>query len=585
LNVFPLSALSDFVNASVSGGYVVALAFICLLQYVAHVHRIKRARQEQEQCSRELSEVATELIAAQRDRSLTRHENQVLREFLEEPDGERALKGILRRLAPRSDENLAACLRVRPAGWSVEYGIGLGAPPIEGLEVDRVFHQRLLRGEAVVLAGEMLRSSRLWATLPPAIRVKVRELYLFGIGDRDSLQGVVIATGLLFPGGDWPRQLESTARVLAALSGSLRDRWRLQSGQNELQSRNELLQARDEMLSLRSIADRHFESPLRMIGEFVEQATVKIGAERAALFLFSRNQSPQFRAMIRCGQTLDAGIKDDWYQREDQLALEGLNLRDPAHFSAAELARLKLGDQLGAAMVVPIFQNEHPLGLFVFSRREQADFSPAQRQLAHWAGSLLAELFPRVVNQAVVARQARIDALTQLANRGSFDRQIVQDLQAARLTNAPLSLLLLDLDRFKSINDRYGHRGGDAVLRAAAALVRDCVQNIRIADRFQGATPFVARYGGEELAVLLPRLSLDAARRIGESIRNQMATARIDFDGEPITVTASIGLASVPDHADSVDELIAAADAALYLAKANGRNRLEIAEAALNVAG
>ncbi|HTI52290.1 MAG TPA: sensor domain-containing diguanylate cyclase [Planctomycetaceae bacterium] len=585
MDVFPISTLYGFVNASVSGGYVVALAFICLLQYVAHVHRLNRARRDQEKCSRELSDIATELIAAQRDRSLTRHENQVLREFLEESDCEKALKGILRRLAPKADENFAACLRARPSGWSVEYAIGFGASPLGGLEVDQVFHHRLLRCEAVVLVGDMLQSSRLWATLPHTVRLRVRELYLFGIGDRDNLQGVFVATGLLFPGGDWPRQLESTARVLSALSGSLRDRWRLQSGQNELQSRNELLQSRDEMLSLRSIADRHFESPLRMIGEFVEQATAKIGAERAALFLFSRNQSPQFRAMIRCGQTLAAGIKDEWYKREDNLALEGMSLKDPVHYSAAELARLKLDDLLGAAMVVPICQQEHPIGLFVFSRREKVDFSPAQRQLANWAGSLLAELFPRVVNQAVVARQARIDALTQLANRGSFDRQIVQELQAARLTNTPLSLLLLDLDRFKSINDRYGHRGGDAVLRAAANLVRECVQNIRVADRFQGAAPFVARYGGEELAILLPRLSLEAARRIGESICEQMATARIDFDGEPIPVTTSIGLACVPDHADSVDELIAAADAALYLAKANGRNRLEVAEAALNVAG
>jgi diguanylate cyclase (GGDEF)-like protein len=441
-----------------------------------------------------------------------------------------------------------------------------------------VFHSRLVRGEPVVLVGDLLRASRLWATLPAGVRPKIRELYLFGVRGPDDLLGAFAVSGLLAPAGDWPRQLESTARVLTAVAGSLRDRWRLESRQNELHSK-------DEMLSLRSIADRHYESPLRMIGEYVEQAAAKIGAARAALFLANRDQASQFRAMIRCGEPIPVHLKEQWYQHEDRLAVTGMSRGEPLYFSPKELQNTSAGGAIGAAMVVPIAQRQRTIGLLVFTRHDTAGFSASQQELATWSGSLLAELFPRVVNQAVVARQARTDALTQVGNRGSFDRQIEQDLQASRMSNTPLSLLLLDLDRFKSINDRYGHRGGDAVLKAAATIVRDCIQNIRVVDRLLGATPFVARYGGEELAVLLPRLNLEAARRIGESIRSDLAAARIEFDGEVLQVTTSVGLAAFPDHADSVDELIAAADAALYLAKANGRNRVEVAERTLTAAG
>lgn len=573
----PLATLHMFVHASVSGGYVVALAAICLLQYVVHVHRMMLARRDREQWHRELSGVNTELTAARRDRTLTWHENRILREFLEEADCSRALATLLGRFVPIPESDFAFCLRCGPVSSSLEQSVGLSAPP-GGLEIDRVFRARLIRGEPVVLAGDLLRNSRLWNSLAPADRQKVRELCLFGIPGQDDLLGVFGTTALLPAGNEWPRQLEATSRLLSTVAGSLRDRWRLDSRQDELQSK-------DEMLSLRSIADRHFESPLRMIGEFVEQAAIKVGADRAVLFLTSRNQAPQFRPLIRCGQALPAGVKEQWYRAEDAVAGAAMSLQGPVYYSAADLRRMSGADPLATAMLLPIAQQERTIGVLMFSRRESQEFSAGQKQLATWSGSLLADLIPRIVNHAVVTRQARIDALTQLANRGSFDRRIAEEVQAARTANTPLSLLLFDLDRFKSINDRYGHRAGDAVLRASAALVRDCVQNIRVADRFLGANPFVARYGGEELAVLLPRLNVEAARRIGESICAAVAGTRIDFDGESIAVTTSGGLATIPDHAESVDDLIAAADGALYLAKANGRNRIEVAEGALTAAG
>src|SRR5262249_37373471 len=96
-------------------------------------------------------------------------------------------------------------------------------------------------------------------------------------------------------------------------------------------------------------------------------------------------------------------------------------------------------------------------------------------------------------------------------------------------------------------------------------------------DRAAGLDPFIARYGGEEMVILL-RLDAAAARRIGESLRLRLEAQELEVDGRIIRVTASVGLATYPDHADSPAELIPAADAALYRAKGNGRNRVEIAD-------
>jgi diguanylate cyclase (GGDEF)-like protein len=582
LFLFSISPLLDLVNSTVSGGYVVALAFICLLQYVLHMHRMKLARLEREQSQRDISGVEFQLSAAQRDRLLTTHENQVLRDFLNESDCNEALRNLLRRLAPSFDEGCAVCVRSRPAGWVIEESVGFSAAPAREIEVDDVFHSRLQRGEPVVLAGDLLRSSRLWESLPHSARTVIRELYLFGIGSQEELNGAFVTSGLVCSGGDWARQLESTARLLSAVSDSLRDRWRLESRQLELQWR-------DDMLFLRSIADRNFESPLRMIGEFIEQTALRIQADRVTLFLSSRNQPPhsqfsQLRALVRGGENFPAELIESWHASEERLAAAATAFSGPTHYSSGDLQKSGLKSPFGAAMLVSIAadtQRDRTIGLLVFTRRLEQDFSPPQQQLAAWSGSLLAELIPRVVNHAEVSRQAWIDSLTQLANRGSFDRQIAIEMETARASQAPLSLLLLDLDRFKSINDRYGHRCGDAVLRATAALVCDSLQNMRVGDSLVGRDPFVARYGGEELAVLLPRLPIEAARRIGETICADLARTPIEFEGEKIQVTTSVGLAAFPDHAESIDDLIATADTALYQAKSNGRNRLEVAERAL----
>ena len=156
---------------------------------------------------------------------------------------------------------------------------------------------------------------------------------------------------------------------------------------------------------------------------------------------------------------------------------------------------------------------------------------------------------------------ARTDTLTAMPNRRAFDERLALELERAARTGEPLSLLMGDIDHFKALNDRFGHAAGDAAL---ASLGRVLMSECRAID-----TP--ARIGGEEFAVLLP--STDAAAALYTANRLREAISRItDSDNRPLTI--SFGVAEHPGDAPTARDLIAAADRALYAAKAGGRNRV-----------
>jgi diguanylate cyclase (GGDEF)-like protein len=157
-----------------------------------------------------------------------------------------------------------------------------------------------------------------------------------------------------------------------------------------------------------------------------------------------------------------------------------------------------------------------------------------------------------------------LDALTGAYNRKHFAERLAAELGYAKRHNAPLSMLLFDLDHFKRVNDSLGHLGGDHVLRTVATLVK---KTLRAEDVF-------ARYGGEEFAIIARGADIEKAWRFAERLRTMVEQSRIDFKGTPIPVTVSVGVASLACCADpSADGLIAKADERLYAAKRGGRNR------------
>lgn len=160
-------------------------------------------------------------------------------------------------------------------------------------------------------------------------------------------------------------------------------------------------------------------------------------------------------------------------------------------------------------------------------------------------------------------RLARTDVLTGLLNRGAVLADAASLLQAARRTTRPLALLLLDVDHFKQINDRWGHLTGDAVLRHVADVLAGCV-----ADREH----LLGRYGGEEFILLLPGTEAAQALQCADHIRGALRGSPARVDGMQVVVTASIGLA-IDTGREDMARLLGDADTALYRAKAEGRDR------------
>lgn len=165
--------------------------------------------------------------------------------------------------------------------------------------------------------------------------------------------------------------------------------------------------------------------------------------------------------------------------------------------------------------------------------------------------------------EAEMARLARQDYLTGYLNRLGFMERAVQELSRARRSGQPLSLIVMDLDRFKLINDTHGHQGGDAVL---AHLLPALADVLRTHDVF-------GRVGGEEFFILLPETDREAAVAVAERLRKALEDHVFDYNGARVAVTASLGCASLR-ASDDLDQLIQRADHRLYTAKRAGRNRV-----------
>jgi diguanylate cyclase (GGDEF)-like protein len=175
-----------------------------------------------------------------------------------------------------------------------------------------------------------------------------------------------------------------------------------------------------------------------------------------------------------------------------------------------------------------------------------------------------------LVNQ-YLETMSKTDALTGIANRRAFDLSSAREWGQSARERTPMSLLMIDVDHFKAFNDRYGHQSGDTCLQEIAGLIVRAVRRPR---------DMVARYGGEEFAVILPNTDRVGAEKIAADILQSVAGRALTHEASTIgPVTVSIGAACLhPQAGTAVEQLIALADAALYVAKRNGRNRIQTAE-------
>jgi diguanylate cyclase (GGDEF)-like protein len=218
----------------------------------------------------------------------------------------------------------------------------------------------------------------------------------------------------------------------------------------------------------------------------------------------------------------------------------------------------------GATLCVPLTVGGEVIGSVLLNHA--VPYPEAEQQRILDSVGQAAPVLANLRNLAVAEIRAATDGLTGLPNKRAVTDAMKRLFAQASATASPLGLLLIDLDHFKQINDQWGHPVGDQVLASVGAVLRSVLR----------AGDFAGRNGGEEFAVLLPDTGIPAALEIAERIR--AAVAEISLPGADVSVTASLGVVSFPDHATTPDRLERLADAALYIAKREGRNRVQRAD-------
>jgi diguanylate cyclase (GGDEF)-like protein len=223
----------------------------------------------------------------------------------------------------------------------------------------------------------------------------------------------------------------------------------------------------------------------------------------------------------------------------------------------------------GSSSCVPLTVGGEVIGSVLVNR--DTPFTEPEEERIRGSVNQAAPLLANLRNLAVAEVRAATDGLTGLPNKRAVTDTMKRLFAQASQTGTPLTLILLDLDHFKQINDQHGHPVGDQVLATVGAVLRGALR----------AGDFGARNGGEEFAVVLPGTEVSTGVQIAERVR--AAIADITLPGVDVSVTASLGVAGFPDHAKTLERLERLADAALYVAKRSGRNRAELADPANDV--
>lgn len=220
--------------------------------------------------------------------------------------------------------------------------------------------------------------------------------------------------------------------------------------------------------------------------------------------------------------------------------------------------------RIGSLAIVPLAVEEEVTGAICVEGDAEAQLTAVEGELLSMLAPVASVALRNVEQLQDVTKKSNHDALTGLANRRSFEERLRHHLLEHSRHRQPVSLILLDIDLFKTVNDIYGHQGGDEVL----------VEVARAAERTTREIDLCARYGGEEIAILLPQTNLAGASRTAERLREAISMLRVTAPngGEPIKVTASFGVASYTESVKAGDLLFPAADMALYQAKSAGRN-------------
>jgi diguanylate cyclase (GGDEF)-like protein len=215
-----------------------------------------------------------------------------------------------------------------------------------------------------------------------------------------------------------------------------------------------------------------------------------------------------------------------------------------------------------AMLSVPVRLRRKVVGVLTVTSGRTAVFGRSHARLL----GLLAAMVAIDLEHARLEALATRDPLTGIANRRRFDDTLAKELAGARASKRPVAVAIFDLDHFKSVNDRFGHAAGDAVLKQAVARWSAAIRSVDL----------LARIGGEEFGLLLPGASISRAEEVAERLRKRIRSETFHHGKRRIAVTCSVGVAVAPNGAAAPARLLIAADRALYRAKRAGRDCVKI---------
>ncbi len=223
---------------------------------------------------------------------------------------------------------------------------------------------------------------------------------------------------------------------------------------------------------------------------------------------------------------------------------------------------------LRSLLVIPLSMDQKLIGIVALGKKEPNAFGPKQMKILSSLGGQAAVAMANAMLYKKIEKLAITDGLTKVYNHRQFYKKIEEEAERSKRYGTTCSLVMLDLDFFKKFNDQYGHRAGDTALCNVAQVLNASTRTIDV----------VSRYGGEEFAIILPETDSTGAKLVAERIRRavQDTSFPVTEDQPPVHVTVSVGIATCPQDASDVNELVEYADKALYYSKETGKNKVSV---------
>jgi diguanylate cyclase (GGDEF)-like protein len=339
----------------------------------------------------------------------------------------------------------------------------------------------------------------------------------------------------------------------------------------------EQLKVREEELSVINRSNAIITSSLdiqRIYDNFIKELKRVVEVDWAAIVVIEEEQlffmalSSEIGSPWKVGERIPLkGTATEWVAQHRKPIIDP-DLSIEAHFATG---KYHLQHGIRSIAYLPMIISNQVIGTLAVASRKPGAYNPRHLKLLEQLAAQIAMPIENARLYAKTERMARVDSLTGLLNRRSLDEILPSEVGRHSRYGGVFSMIVLDLDSFKSLNDNYGHLAGDELLRQIGIIMKN---TIREADQ-------AFRYGGDEFAVLLPQTPIEAAHKVAERIRQQ-TFAGIEIGSNPISV--SLGLSSWPADGVGPNDIIAAADAALYKAKRSGGNRSQCASVNLKPA-